>query len=104
MADRLDKSARKAFVAKLQALRRATPPLYSNGEWWENDSIEEAIHTFAERLQRLFDRFEFSDARQEVANVLEGAKNDLLWKVQEPPWHEGKIAVVVTLQQLLDDF
>jgi len=103
MADRLDKSERKAFVTKLKALRRATPPLYPNGEWWENDSIEEAIHTFAERLQRLFDRFEFSDARQELAHVLEGAKNDLLWKVQEPPWHEGKIAVVLTLQQLLDD-
>jgi hypothetical protein len=102
MADRLDKSARKAFVAKLKALRKVTPPLYPNGEWWENDTIEEAIHTSADRLQRMFDRFEFSDARQ--ARLLEGARNELLWKVEEPPWHEGKIAVVLTLQQLLDDF
>lgn len=103
MADRLDKSARAAFVAKLKALRKATLPLYPNGEWWEADSIEEAIHTSADRLKRLFDRFELTDARQEVARVLKRAKGDLLWKVQEPPWHEGKIGVVLILQQFVDD-
>jgi hypothetical protein len=101
----MDDLDRRAFVGKLLELREKMPSLYPPKEehGFEEDALIENITQLSERLDLIFERFVVPRGKARLDQLRKEFKEKSLGTVEEPPWRAGQYAVLITMEDLIDD-